>query len=219
MSEQHVEFVSTRSSGPATLEGRLHAPDGAAGAPGVVVCHPHPAGGGEMGVPLIRYLAEELGARGLFALRFNFAGVGMSEGTFTDGAEEPADVRAAHDFLVSEAGCEPGATSVVGWSFGAWMALLAVAGGLPARACVAIAPPLSACRWEQETARLASSPAKRLYIIGDRDQFCAMETIRSFVSAVSPGDLDPLAFLPETDHFLFGMEQEVVRMAADFLAE
>lgn len=218
MSEEYVEIASPRSSGAVRLEGKLHLPGGGGEAPGVVLCHPHPAGGGEMGVPLIRYLAEELSARGFIALRFNFAGVGMSEGSFTNGAEEPADVKAAREFLAAEGGADPASISVAGWSFGAWMSIAALSAGLEASACVAVAPPLMACDWEREAGLLASSPARRLYLAGDRDQFCPRETIERFTAAVSPRDRDKLVLLPGADHFLFGFEREVVRLAADFLS-
>ncbi len=218
MREEEVGIASKRSTGAVELEGRLHLPEGGARAPGVVVCHPHPAGGGEMAVPLVRHLAREMASRGFVALRFNFAGVGASGGTFTDGAEEPGDVKAAFDFLSGRWEVDPEAVSLAGWSFGAWMALLALADGLTARACVAIAPPLMAYEWAECAGHLASSTARRFYIVGESDQFCPAETMERFTAAVSPEETSNLQIIRGADHFLFGVEQEVVALAADFLA-
>jgi uncharacterized protein len=215
---ENVRFESKRVSGPVQLEGRLHLPGGEAKASGVVLCHPHPAGGGEMDVSLIRYLADELASGGFAALRFNFGGVGESGGSFTDGAEEPRDVAAAFDHLRSLTEVDPERLSLVGWSFGSWMALMALAAGLPAASCVAIAPPLIAFDWWSSASRIAASGTTRHYIVGDNDQFCSTEALSEFTAAVSPLDSANIVVLPQADHFLFGREAEVVRLVAERLA-
>jgi len=75
-------------------EARLHP-----GAPGVVVCHPHPAFGGRMDTPLVVALDDALAEAGLSTVRFNFRGVGASGGRGTGGRDEPGDVRAACAWL------------------------------------------------------------------------------------------------------------------------
>lgn len=217
MGANKVEFESPRSSGSIGLEGRLHFANIEEKAPGVVLCHPHPAGGGEMGVSLIRRLAEELSARGFVALRFNFGGVGLSGGNFTDGAEEPQDVAAAVQYLKSLTEVNLEQVHLAGWSFGSWMALMALAEGLPAVSCVLIAPPLIAYDWRGRGQRIATSPARRHYIVGERDQFCSVEDLREFASEISPEDAASVTVLPGADHFLFDRESEVVGMVAERL--
>src|SRR5512132_4247881 len=76
------------------LEGTLRIPD--SGPRGiVVVAHPLPTHGGTMRNPLVAGLARAIAAQGLYALRFNFRGVGASEGEWTGGDEEWRDVGAA----------------------------------------------------------------------------------------------------------------------------
>ena len=80
------------------LEGSLHLPaaDTFGGRlPGVGVCHPHPLYGGDMESPVVRGMAEALCRQGMAALRFNFRGVGRSEGRHGEGEAELADVTAA----------------------------------------------------------------------------------------------------------------------------
>jgi len=114
--------------GPAgRLEGLL---DDAPGAPfAAIVCHPHPRFGGTMLNRATHRLAKAVQARGGAALRFNFRGVGRSAGAYDGGTGEAADAAAAIDWLARE---RPGLPLLAcGFSFGAWMALLA--GGFDAR--------------------------------------------------------------------------------------
>lgn len=167
---------------------------------------------------LIRYLAEEFDARGAVVLRFNFGGVGMSGGSFTDGLDEPLDVAAAFDYVKSLERVDAEKISVVGWSFGAWVSLLALADGVPAVACAAIAPPLMAVDWAGQAPRLALSAAERYYVVGDRDQFCRAEDLREFAAMISQEDAANVRILAGVDHFLFGTETEVVHLVADLLS-
>lgn len=217
MREGRVTFTGARPSGSIELEGRLHLPDGEGAFGGVVVCHPHPMGGGEMGVGLVRLICETLSSRGAAALRFNFGGVGGSGGTFTDGTEEPGDVIAAFEYLegLSEVSA---ATGLAGWSFGSWMALSALAEGLPAGACAAVAPPLDFHDWGRMAERLTSSGARRHYIVGELDQFCSPDTLAEFAASVSDEDARNVTVLPEADHFLFGRERQVADLVAEFLS-
>ena len=76
------------------LEATLRVPDGSPRAI-AVVAHPLPTHGGEMRNPLIAGIARACAERGWYALRFNFRGVGKSDGTWTGGASESDDVGAA----------------------------------------------------------------------------------------------------------------------------
>lgn len=219
MAEQHVRFDSKRTAGPIKLEGVLQMPADAEKSPAVVLCHPHPAGGGEMNVGLIVHLAVSLCALGNVVLRFNFGGVGGSEGDFTDGVEEPGDVLAAFDYLASMAEVVVDNISAAGWSFGSWMGLMALSEGLPARSVVAIAPPLIACDWKGKARLVAASGAERHYIVGERDHFCPLETLEAFAAAVSVQDAGNIIVLRGADHFFFGREGEVARLVGGCLKD
>ena len=95
-----------------------------------VVCHPHPLFGGTMHNKVVYQAAKTIHRFGLPVLRFNFRGVGLSEGTHDKGAGEVDDVQAAIEFLAQE---YPGVPLLVaGFSFGSWVGLRAGAAAMHA---------------------------------------------------------------------------------------
>jgi len=87
----------------------------------VVLCHPHPKGGGTMNNNVVYRVAAALGAAGAAVLRFNFRGVGRSTGSYDQGAGEEDDARQALDFLALR---YPGVPLwMAGFSFGARVGL------------------------------------------------------------------------------------------------
>jgi hypothetical protein len=188
---------------PRALEGALARPAGADA--GAVVCHPHPRFGGSMDNPLIVAVAEALTARGHVSLRFNFGGVGTSEGVCTDGPEEVRDVRAALAALVPR--LPDGARLVLaGYSFGAWAALRAVQDGARVDRVIAVAPPLTFFDWSFLD---AVDPPVTL-VAGDRDRFCPAER----ATALADRHRMALCTIADADHFFAGREQEVAAAVA-----
>ena len=212
---ESVRFVSRRPSGLIELEGAVSLPEREDAAPAVVICHPHPAGGGEMDNGLLEVMDRRAVRVGFAVLRFNFGGVGRSGGAFADGLEEPSDVAAAVEYMRSRGEVDETNVSVAGWSFGAWMCLLGLAEGMPSLACVAIAPPLMLYDWRQYTGRIAASPAQRHYIIGANDQFCPIDFLEAFTGALSDEDTGNTMVLPATDHYLVGREDIVAELAIE----
>ena len=129
-----TEDITFESTDGLTLEGELDLVD-AAGAT-LVVCHPHPKMGGTMNAPLLLALRDELVSRRWNVLRFNFRGIGSSEGVSSTGTDELQDAMGA----VARARDLGSPIALAGWSFGAAVALrvAAVEDGLIG--CVAIAP-------------------------------------------------------------------------------
>ena len=123
---QNKWVMSTRTvviEGDERLEGVLRE---GAGAGGVVVCHPHPLYGGSMGNSVVRAIEEGFFKRSFTTLRFNFRGVGRSSGAYGEGVGETADLVAACQFLEGVLG-EGGRFVIAGYSFGAYVASLALA--------------------------------------------------------------------------------------------
>jgi alpha/beta superfamily hydrolase len=119
-----VDLVSTAGRLEALLEEPLHpGSKGPEARFAAIVCHPHPLFGGTMHTHAAYRMARAVRARGGTALRFNFRGVGRSAGRYDGGDGEVDDARAALSFLAS---AKPGLPLLAcGFSFGAWMALLA----------------------------------------------------------------------------------------------
>ena len=118
MSESRITFPC----GDLTLEGLLTLTEGeAAGA--AVVCHPHPLYGGSMYNNVVEAVLDALWQRQFATLRFNFRGVGDSEGEYGGGQGELDDARAAVAFLAGKAAVR--SVMLAGYSFGASVSLRA----------------------------------------------------------------------------------------------
>lgn len=127
--------------GPAGhLEALWSAPRSAASRAGfAIVCHPHPLQGGAMTNKVAYTLAACAQKVGWHALRFNFRGVGGSEGVHDHGRGETEDVVFLADWMRQQL---PGAScALMGFSFGAWVSLRAAAALRPV-AQISVAPPL-----------------------------------------------------------------------------
>src|SRR5947209_20194688 len=100
------------------LEGVLHSPAHVEHAPLIVLCHPQPASS-DMNDVLTVALAQQLAASGMIALRFNFRGVGNSQGQQTEGRMEPLDLAGAIDTIPAQPRGKPAKVGVIGHGFGA----------------------------------------------------------------------------------------------------
>jgi len=109
-------------TGPAgRLEGRFHQ-SATRGAPIALILHPHPQFGGTMNNQIVYNLYYAFAERGFSVLRFNFRGVGRSQGCFDHGVGELADAAAALDWAQA---VDPNARAcwIAGVSFGSWIAM------------------------------------------------------------------------------------------------
>src|SRR5438093_13728759 len=131
----------TFASGVLTLEGALNLPERTP-APGIVVCHPHPMYGGDMHNNVVDAVCQTAAANGIVALRFNFRGAGGSEGIYDNGVGEQDDVGAALAYLRELPEVDGARVALAGYSFGAAIALQAVAGRLKASTQGPLPPPL-----------------------------------------------------------------------------
>ena len=201
-----IEPVQLHTADGLTLEGELQVPDGARAA--AVLAHPHPLHGGNMRSIVIGALFAGLPAAGVAALRFNFRGVGASEGTHDEGRGERLDVVAALDALAEIVGA-PGLPLVLaGWSFGADTSL-AVDDERHA-GWFAVAPPLR----HTDDVAAASDPRPALLAVPERDQFRSPESAREVVASWTNTQID---VVPGADHFLVGRTDRVVELAVEFI--
>ncbi|MGH2793205.1 MAG: alpha/beta hydrolase [Actinomycetota bacterium] len=212
-----TETIFFTSADGLTLEGRLATPEVRPLKGGVVLCHPHPQYGGSMSSKLIPALQRALVAAGWAALRFNFRGVGRSEGSFDDGVGEVADVRGALA-RVREAVAEPAA--VVGWSFGALVALNAVADDPGVAAYVGIAPPVRAA-FEgtfilPQVSALDAWKARALLVGGTTDPFCRPDDLRALAGQLPSADV---RVVEGADHFFSDHTDELTAIVTGFVDE
>ncbi len=197
--EQPVSF----NRGATRLEGLYTAAQGTMGA---VITHPHPMMGGDMRNPVVQTLAESFSVGGLSTLRFNFRGVGMSEGVFDGGSGEQDDVLAAVAYLERQ-----GIRGIVlaGYSFGAWVntQVILKRNHLPA---VLVSLPISLYSLNFELLREKVG----LIVCGDRDSYCPLAAARNAAAQISC----PLETIPDADHFLIGKEAFLAACIDPFVA-
>ncbi len=204
-----VYFKHPSKHGP-LLEGILHLPEGTGPFPGAVICHPHPQYGGSMDVPLVAALARGLERAGWAALRFNFRGVGQSQGAYDEGRGEAEDVEAAAAYLRAHDAVRGGPLALVGYSFGAWVALEAAGRAGPV-AVAAVALPL----WRMPEGWLSDLNIPKLFVAGDRDTVCPVNELKTWAARL-PG-ITEIAILTRADHYLAGREGQVAEEVARFL--
>jgi uncharacterized protein len=174
-----------------------------------VVCHPHPLQGGTMNAPLVRALAGRLADAGFHVLRFNFRGVGRSEGGWGGGEGEVLDVGAAVEAARAAHPNTPFA--LAGWSFGAVVALRWQAHSGDTSPYAGIAPAVVESLSMELPPAPALAPARRLLILGDRDRFCAVDDLAVYAEAIGAR----LEVLAGSDHFFVFRDMEVGRLVAD----
>ena len=112
-------------------------------APVALILHPHPRAGGHMDNPVTVQLFHLFMKRGFNVLRFNFRGVGRSQGVFVSGIGVLADAATALDWLQSE---HPAASLcwVVGYSFGAWIGMQLLMRRPETDGFISVSPPTTA---------------------------------------------------------------------------
>jgi hypothetical protein len=180
----------------------------APGAPGVVICHPHPQFGGSMDNNVVLGLEAALSDADYTTLRFNFRGVGRSGGEHGGGDAEMDDVIRAVDLLSADSSV--GAIYVAGYSFGAMVGLKAALRDDRVSALVGVAPPTSLGSFDF----LAGNLKPLLIVVGADDGYCEPSSLKQHIK---PGS-DKLETISGADHFFIGHENRVGDIAVQFLS-
>ena len=180
--------------GPAgRLEGLIQEREGALPPLIALVCHPHPSFGGTLHNKVVHRVAATLHDLGAAVLRFNFRGVGRSEGAFDQGEGELEDARAALAFMSER---HPTARRwVAGFSFGAWVAARLAASQPGVERMILVAPPVGTSSFEA----LRGSPVPKHVIQGTADAICPMALLEpEFSTWAEPRELIKV---PGATHF------------------
>lgn len=161
------------------LEGRYH--HGKAPlAPIALVLHPHPQHGGTMNNKVVHALYQVFARRGFSVMRFNFRGVGRSQGTFDNGQGELSDAAAALDWLQT-VNPDAGHCWVAGFSFGAWIGMQLLMRRPEISGFVSVAPPAN----RQDFTFLAPCPSSGLIVHGDRDEVVPEASVAKLAAKLS----------------------------------
>jgi len=157
------------------LEGR-YKHHGNGNSPVALILHPNPKQGGTMNNKMIYNLFHNFADRGYSTLRFNFRGVGRSQGEFDNGEGELNDAAAALDWLQA---LNPGATEimVVGFSFGAWVGMQLLMRRPEITEYISVAPPANMYDFNF----LAPCPNDGMIIQGSNDRIVNVESVNKLV--------------------------------------
>ena len=182
------------------LEGRF-SPAPRPRAPVAMILHPHSQGGGTMNDRIVQRLYKTFVDRGFATLRFNFRGVGRSQGEFDSGIGELADAATALDWLQST---NPAASQcwVAGYSFGAWVGMQLLMRRPETDGFISVSPPTNA----YDFSFLAPCPASGLILHGGAD------------TVVPPSDVEKVVSKLRTQKGIV-IDYEVVEGASHFWAE
>jgi alpha/beta superfamily hydrolase len=157
-----------------------------------ILCHPHPMHGGTMRNKVVTIMERSFRELGLKTIRFNFRGVGDSEGEFDEGIGEAEDLRAVIRWVQST--CPDHRLWLGGFSFGAFISIK-VAPEFPIHQLLSIAPP--AGRYELDTLTPPNCPW--LVVQGDEDEVVSAESVKQWVSNLSPAP--ELVMMEGAGHF------------------
>ncbi len=200
--------------GPAgRIEARYEESD-VPGAPIALILHPHPKAGGSMQDPVVITLYEMFAKRGFSTLRFNFRGVGRSQGTFDSGPAELSDAAYILDYLES-INDSARACWVSGYSFGAYICLQLLMRRPEIDGFIAVAPPAN----HYDLAFLAPCPASGIIISGERDVVAAPSDIERSLTKVrvQKGEEIERTSVPGANHFFQNKLVELEETAAEYL--
>ncbi len=188
------------------LEGRYH-PQTDKEAPIALILHPHPQYGGTMNNPVTYNLHYAFKDLGFTVLRFNFRGVGRSQGEFDQGIGELSDAASALDYLQAMH-MAARACWVAGFSFGAWIGMQLLMRRPEINGFISVAPPANL----YDFSFLAPCPSSGLIIHGGADRIVPGEEVNKLSAKLKSqkGITITHKTVPGSNHFFeTGMEEMI----------
>jgi alpha/beta superfamily hydrolase len=180
-----------------------------------VVCHPHPLFGGTMHNKVVYQAAKTIHRFGLPVVRFNFRGVGLSEGRHDNGQGELDDVITVLNFLADEF---PGLPLLVaGFSFGSWVGLHAGCADSRVTELIGLGLPVANFK-TRNFAYLDGCEKPKLLVTGEFDQFGPPHELRAMVNSFPPSVVEQTeVVIIGGDHFFTGHLPELDATIATWL--
>lgn len=183
-------------------------------APIALFLHPHPQHGGTMNNRVVYEMYHTFAKRGFSCLRFNFRGVGRSQGVFSRGEGELSDAATALDWLQTYN--ENARTCwIAGFSFGAWIGMQLLMRRPEIDGFISVAPPANL----YDFTFLAPCPSSGLIVQGDSDEIVPHEQVGKLVDKLraQKGIAINYNVLPDTNHFFTGKVDDLTTIVRDYL--
>ena len=205
--------LTTLSTGTSELESLLETPNQVKRPPCVILCHPHPQYGGNMFDGLINQISSYLLSNEIATLRFNQRGVGMSSGESGDGTNEMIDTEAVVNLISSNPKIDGSRLGIIGYSFGAWMALESSLRTNLIKSLVSIACPQN--KFAQYGTVQITQP--KLLILGDRDHDFTLGQFKFLANRMSEPKRTEV--VTGADHFFREQRDLVGKLSCEFIKE
>ena len=195
------------------LEGRYHKAT-IKDAPIAVVLHPHPLHGGNMNNRVVYTLYNAFADSGFSVLRFNFRGVGRSQGSYDSGAGELSDAAYAFDWL-QQVNTTSNLCWIGGYSFGALIAMQLMMRRPEIEGFVSVAPPADS----EDFSFLAPCPSSGIIIHGEDDTNVPLESVKKLASKLDGQKNISVLFqsIKGTDHFFKDKIEELSSAASTYI--
>ena len=195
------------------LEGRYHKST-VKDAPIAVVLHPHPLHGGNMNNRVVYTLYNAFADSGFSVLRFNFRGVGRSQGSYDSGAGELSDAAYAFDWL-QQVNTTSNLCWIGGYSFGALIAMQLMMRRPEIEGFVSVAPPADS----EDFSFLAPCPSSGIIIHGEDDTNVPLESVKKLASKLDGQKNISVRFqsIKGTDHFFKDKIEELSSAASTYI--
>jgi hypothetical protein len=187
-----METIATFISDSFEIEGQLAEGNQLKG---VVITHPHPLYGGDMYNNVVAAVSRTYQKIGATTLRFNFRGVGGSQGNYADGIGEQEDVRAAIAYL-ADLGIRQ--IDLAGYSFGAWVNALAVNDGLKVDNMIMVSPPVAFIDFKS----ISDLRSLKLIVTGSQDEIAPADMVAKSCPIWNP--TAKFEVISGADHFYGG---------------
>ena len=195
------------------LEGRYH-PQRSPDAPIAIVLHPHPQYGGTMNNRVVHRLHYAFHDMGFTVLRFNFRGVGRSQGEYDQGIGELSDAASALDYLQT---MNPNSKHcwVAGFSFGAWIGMQLLMRRPEITGFISVAPPANI----YDFSFLAPCPSSGLFVHGSEDRVAPVKEVMAVIEKVKTqkGILIEHAVVEGANHFFDGKVDVLMEQVGAYL--
>ena len=195
------------------LEGLLEIPSTDGPPPCVVICHPNPRNEGNMFNNVVEGISQSLNSHGIATMRFNFRGVGKSTGEYGDGTSEVSDTIRILEQTSALNSIDGSRIGVMGYSFGAGIALEATIGSDIVKAVVSISCP----QRHFSTFVTVEMVQPKLLICGDRDQEFPASQFNFLSARFTKPCLSEI--IRGADHFFRGHESTLGDLTSDFFSK
>jgi alpha/beta superfamily hydrolase len=189
-------------------------PGEARDAPTALILHPEPDKGGTMNNRVTYALYKHFQSRGFAVMRFNFRGVGRSQGEYDCGEGELSDAATAMDWLQAQ---NPASQVcwIAGFSFGAWIGMQLMMRRPEIHGFISLTPPAAT----HDFSFLAPCPASGLIINGEHDEMVPPDTVYRLVDRLSiqKGVKIDIDIVPGANHFFTDHLEEMISQVSGYL--